>query len=464
MTTVGLAPAAMAGAIPTPPGAWPVLGHLGLIRRTPLEFLASASRLGDVVRLRLPGDVFLLNHPDHVQRLLHDNHANYRKSYFYARMKPLVGEGLITAEGADWKRKRRLAQPAFHRERIAGFAGIMAHHARAMLDRWDGCAACGAPVDVAADMMRLTLTVVGHALFGLDLLAEADEMGRALTTALRITNDRFYSLVVLPSVPTPSNLRFARAMRVLDGVVSEIIAARREAAPRQDLLGMLMEARDEGGEGGLADRELRDEVLTMVLAGHETTANALTWALVLLSDAPDVDDRLHQEAVSVLDGREPTVADLPRLEYTSRVNQEAMRLFPPAWVFGREAIGPDDFGAFHVPAGAAVSVCPWALHRDPRFWQDPERFDPDRFLPAAVAARPKYAYVPFAAGPRMCIGNAFATMEMQIVLAMIARRFRLELASGQPVEREASVTLRPRNGVRMNVIPRSAQTRHAGVA
>ena len=464
MTPAELAPVAMAGAIPTPPGAWPVLGHLGLIRRSPLEFLAAASRMGDVVRLRLPGDVFLLNHPDHVQRLLHDNHANYRKSYFYARMKPLVGEGLLTAEGADWKRKRRLAQPAFHRERIAGFAGIMVQHTRAMLDRWVGNAARGAPLDVAADMMRLTLTVVGHALFGIDLLAGADEVGRALTTALRITNDRFYSLLSLPSVPTPGNLRFARAMRVLDGVVSEIIAARRDAAPRQDLLGMLMETRDEGGGGGLTDRELRDEVLTMVLAGHETTANSLTWALALLSGAPDVDGRLHREAARVLDGRDPTVADLPRLEYAARVNQEAMRLFPPAWVFGREAIAPDVFGTFHLPAGAAVTVCPWALHRDPRFWEDPERFDPDRFLPAAVAARAKYAYVPFAAGPRMCIGNTFAMMEMQLVLAMIARRFRLALAPGHRVEREASVTLRPRNGVWMDVIPRSDRVRHGGVA
>lgn len=437
----------MAHVVPTPPGAWPVLGHLRFIRRRPLEFLASAAREGDVVRLRLPGDVFLLNHPDHVQRVLHDNHANYRKNYFYARMKPLVGEGLLTAEGADWKRKRRLAQPAFHRERIAGFAGIMAHHTRAMLDRWDGEAAQGAPMDVAADMMRLTLTVVGHALFGLDLLGEADEVGRALTAALRITNDRFYALLHLPSVPTPRNLRFARAMRVLDGVVSELIGARRHAGPRQDLLGMLMEARDEGGGGGLTDQELRDEVMTMVLAGHETTANALAWALVLLSGAPDVDRRLHEEAAGVLDGRAATATDLPRLEYTARVSQEAMRLYPPAWIFGREAIAPDAFGEFQVPAGAAVVVCPWALHRDPRFWEDPERFDPDRFLPAAVAARAKYAYVPFAAGPRMCIGNMFAAMEMQIALAMIADRYRLALAPGHSVEREASVTLRPRNGV-----------------
>ena len=443
--------------VPTTGGGWPLLGDLPAIRRDALGLLSRAARAGDIVRLRLGQDVYLLNHPDHVQRVLHDNHGNYRKNYFYARMKPLVGEGLLTSEGGAWRRRRRLAQPAFHRERLAAFAGIMAEHTAAMLDRWSVPAVRNEPLDVFAEMTRLTLTVVGHSLFGFDLLGQADEAGPAATEALRITNDRVFSLVYLPpSIPTPLNTRFARSLRVLDRVVNEVIAARRSEPKRPDLLGMLMEARDvETGEG-LSDQELRDEVMTMMLAGHETTANALSWAFHLLSGAPSVDRRLHLEAGSVLDGGVPTLDVLPRLETASRVSQEAMRLYPPAWIFGREAVADDVFGAIQIRAGTAVMVSPWLLHRDPRWWDDPDRFDPDRFRPEAAKGRPRYAYVPFAAGPRMCIGNAFALMEMQIVLAMVASRYRLALVPGRPVEVETSVTLRPRRGIWMTAHPREA--------
>ncbi|HYG66500.1 MAG TPA: cytochrome P450 [Anaeromyxobacteraceae bacterium] len=434
---------------------WPLLGDLAAIRRDPLAFFARVAREGDLVPLRLGRELLLLNHPDHVQRVLHDNAGNYRKSFLYRRIEPLVGKGLLTAEGADWKRKRRLAQPAFHRERLGSFVAIMAAHTGAMLERWDAAAARGAPVDVSAEMMRLTLGIVGHALFGQDLLGEADTAGRALTTALRITNDRFFSAVYLPPwVPTPTNLRFARAKRVLDALVERLVAARRGGAPREDLLGMLMAARDDESGEGLTDAELRDEVMTMVLAGHETTANALGWALHLLGGAPDVDARVHAQAAEVLGGRAAALADLPRLELVARVNQESMRLFPPAWVFGREAIEADRFGDLPVPAGQPVTICTWTLHRDPRFFGDPGRFDPDRFLPERSASRPRFAYVPFAAGPRMCIGHAFATMEMTVALAMIANRYRLEPVPGRPVEPEASVTLRPRSGIWMRLVPR----------
>ncbi len=442
--------------VPTRRGGLPGVGDVLTMRRNPLAFLERVAPLGDVVRLRFGRTLYLLNHPDHARRVLHENHANYRKSYFYGRMKPLVGEGLLTSEQGAWKRKRRLAQPAFHKERLAGFVAIMSRHTSAMLDRWAAAAERGAPLDVAADLMRLTLTVVGHALFGQDLLGGADRTGRALTTALRITNQRFFARVYLPpGIPTPGNLRFSGALRVLDAVVNEIIASRRAAAPRDDLLGMFMEARDADGGGGLTDAELRDEVMTMVLAGHETTANALTWAFHLLAGAPAVDDALHQESSRVLQGREAALQDLPRLELASRVHQEAMRLFPPAWIFGREAIAPDRFGPHAIPAGAPVSISPYLLHRDPRFWEAPERFDPDRFRPAEVARRHRYAYLPFAAGPRMCIGNSFAMMEMQIVLAMVASRYRLTPVSERPVEIEPSVTLRPRRGLWMRVVPRA---------
>jgi cytochrome P450 len=328
----------------------------------------------------------------------------------------------------------------------------MAEHTAAMIERWAGPAERGEPLDLAAEMTRLTLTVVGHALFGFDLLGEADEARRALTEALRITNDRFYSLLYLPpSVPTPRNVRFARAKRVLDRVVGEVISARCAGPARPDLLGMLMEARDADTGESPSDEEVRDEVMTMVLAGHETTANALSWAFRLLSLAPPVDRRLHEESARVLGGRDPAVDDLPRLELASRVHQEAMRLYPPAWAFGREAIGADAFGDVRIPAGAAVTISPWLLHRDPRWWEDPEGFDPDRFAPEASTARPRYAYVPFAAGPRMCIGNAFAMMEMQIVLAMVAARYRLDLVPWRMPEVDPRVTLRARSGIWVTV-------------
>jgi cytochrome P450 len=446
-----------AARVPTRREGLPVVGDVLEMRRDPLAYLALVAPLGDVVRLRFGRSVFLLNHPDHAQRVLHDNHANYRKSFFYARMKPLVGEGLLTSEAGDWKRKRRLAQPAFHKERLAGFVAIMSHHTSAMLERWAPAAARGEPLDVAAELMKLTLTIVGHALFGQDMLGGGDGTGRAVSTALRITNERFFSVVYLPPwVPTPKNLQFSAAMRVLDALVGEIIASRRSGPARDDLLGMLMEARDAEGGGGLTDAELRDEVMTMALAGHETTASALTWAFHLLAGAPEVDRALHEESTRVLEGRAPAVDDLPRLELASRVHQEAMRLFPPVWIFGREALGPDRFAPYSIPAGAAVSISPYLLHRDPRFWEAPERFDPDRFLPAEVARRHRYAYLPFAAGPRMCIGNAFAMMEMQIVLAGIAGRYRLEHVPERPVELEPSVTLRPRRGLWMTPIPRTS--------
>jgi cytochrome P450 len=299
--------------------------------------------------------------------------------------------------------------------------------------------------------------VVGHALFGFDLLGKAADVSRAFTEALRITNDRLYSFVYLPpSIPTPRNVRFSRAMRVLDGVVHEIIEARRAAPSQADMLGMFMEARDSESGEGLCDEELRDVVMTMVLAGHETTANALSWAFYLLSSAPEVAGRLYEESRAALGGGPATLNALPHLGFAAQVCQEAMRLYPPAWIFGREAIEEDVFGQFKIPANAALVVSPWLLHRDPRWWEDPEEFKPSRFTSEAVEARPKYSYVPFAAGPRMCIGNNFAMMEMQVVLGMVAARYRLELVPGRPVEVEPSVTLRPRSGIWMSVRPQAA--------
>jgi cytochrome P450 len=441
-------------AAPTSGESWPILGDLPAIRRDALGFLRRAAGRGDVVRLRLGPDVYLLNHPDHVQRVLQDNQGNYRKNFFYQRTRPLVGDGLLISEGATWRRHRRLIQPAFHREQLAGFTGLMARETSDMLDRWAQPAASGEPVDISAEMMRLTLAIVGRALFGADLLGAADDAGRALTVGLHITARRFWTLLYIPPwIPSPMNLRFNRARRVLDRVVNGIIAGHREGEARQDLLGMLMAARDADTGQGLTDAELRDELMTMVLAGHETSANALAWAFYLLGQSPEEDGRLHQEAAQTLGGRSATLEDLPRLPLAMRVQQEALRLYPPVWSFGREAIGPDVIGRHEIPAGAALTLVPWLLHRDPRFWKEPDRFDPDRFLPEPSAGRPRFAYFPFGGGPRMCIGYAFAGMEIQVALAMVAARYRLEPVASQ-VEPEAGVTLRPRGGLWMRIRPR----------
>ena len=372
--------------------------------------------------------------------------------------------GLLTSEGDFWKRQRRLSQPSFHRQRIAGFATAMARCTERMLSDWAALEPSGrAPtrsvgVDVHAEMMRLTMAIVGQTLFSTDLLGSAEAVGRALTTALEITNRRFQSLFLLPQrLPTRQNVKFGRAMETLNGVVNGLIAERRKggAEPSEDLLGMLMSARDEETGEGMNDRQLHDELMTLFLAGHETTANALAWTFYLLSRHPEIERRVHAECAAALQGRAPGAEDVPKLELTNRVVAEALRLYPPAWLFARKAIEADEIQGYRIPKGSTVFVCPYVTHRHPGFWENPEGFDPDRFLPAAVAARPRYAYFPFAGGPRQCIGNSFALMEATIILATTLQRYRLDLVPGQRVEPEPTVTLRPVDGVRVTLQPRA---------
>ncbi len=438
------------------PKGLPVLGSIPEVRSDPLAFFSRVAReYGDVVRLNLIEHVHLLNHPDHVKHVLQDNHLNYEKGFGYARMEPLVGKGLLTSNGDFWKRQRRLAQPAFHRQRIAGFSELMTRHTASMFERWKAHPQ-GQPIDAHEEMMRLTFGIVGDALFTMDLLGEAEVTGKALSTALKIIDDRFRQFFVTPkAIPTPENLRLYRAIDVLEKLVNGIIEQRR-AGPgqHQDLLSMFMEIQDADTGERMTDRQLRDEVMTMVLAGHETTANALAWTWLLLSQHPEVERKLHDEVSRVLEGRVPTIADLPRLEYTTRVINESMRLYPPAWFTSRMAMEEDVIGGFRIPAGSTVLLLPYLGHRDPRFWDNPEGFDPDRFSPEATAARPKLAYFPFSAGPRMCIGFSFATMEMQLVLAMVVQRYRLDLVPGTRVEPEPQVTLRPKHGIPVYLRPR----------
>ncbi len=426
-----------------------VTGVLSQLRSAKLKTLVDlVQTYGDVVRMPVVIDIYIVTHPDLVKYVMQDNHVNYTKGFNYRRMEPFLGRGLLTSEGEEHLRNRRLAQPAFHKQRIAGFAELMARHTERMLSGW----APGAKLDVHAEMMKLTLSVVGEALFSTDITQSADDVGRALSDVLTITNDRFESIFVPPKFfPTPQNLRFNRSMEVLDTLVNGLISARRNGSEQKhDLLAMLMEARTEDGKEGMSDRQLRDEVMTMVLAGHETTANALSWAFYLLSTHPEVERRLAAE-VAQLEGRAPTLADLPKLSYTKQVMEETMRLYPPAWAVGRRTIEDDEIGGFHIPKKTDVMLMPFATHRDPRFWENPEGFDPDRFLPENVAKRHKFAFFPFAAGPRMCIGSAFAMMEMQLVLAMVMQKFRVDLVPGQVVIPEPRVTLRPKDGLRVTL-------------
>ena len=424
-------------------------------RRDPLKFLRWAAReYGDVVRFDAwPFIVHVLHHPDHIKHVLQDNNRNYWKGNLMRRVKPLIGEGLFTSEGDFWRRQRRLAQPAFHHQRIEGFVTLMSTAGARMLDGWETAAAQGSPIDLMEQMSRVTLRVVGQALFGVDLIGEAAGVGRAMLSALQFVSEEAFSLFQSwLIVPTPRNLRFRRARAALDRVVFDIIDRRRSAGGGDDLLAMLMAARDEETGEGMSARQLRDEIMTLMLAGHETTAVTLAWACLLLAQHPEVGDSVRCEVAKVLGGRAPELADLPRLELTRRVIDETLRLYPPVAVISRETYAADEIDGYAIPAKSGVMLSPYVTHRHPAFWDDPERFDPERFTPEQVAARPRFAYFPFSGGPRLCIGNEFALMEAQILLAMIMQRYRVEVAPGHTVQHEIRVTLRPRQPMLM--VPR----------
>lgn len=447
-----------AAALPLPPGpprAFP-LGQLRALQRDPLGFLLSMAReYGDVVRIPVgPREVTLVCHPEGVRRVLVDNARIYTKqTRGFDTVRELLGQGLVTSEGELWLRQRRLAQPAFHRQRLAGFAHTMVRAAESLAETWASEGAGAHPVDVAGGMMALTLKVAGQTLFSTDVSSEAQELRRALTVALRFANARILKPFALPrSVPTPANLAATRAGALLDRVVRGIIERRRrEGGSGDDLLAMLMEAVDEETGEHMSDTQLRDEVLTLLLAGHETTANALSWTWVYLSLNPGVRRRLKEELVQVLGGRSPTVEDVPRLVYTRQVIDEVLRLCPPAWIFSRGPSEDDQLGGYRVRAGTFVLVSPWVTHRHPALWENPLGFDPDRFRPERVATLPRFAYFPFGGGPRQCIGNQFALMELTLVVATLAQRFRLDIIPGTPLAPEPTITLRPMGGLRMSM-------------
>jgi cytochrome P450 len=440
--------------LPSLRGHW-LLGNLPEYRRDPLGFVQRAALHGDLVRVKMgPRTVHLVASPELAHHVLVERQHNYGKQTMgFAMLRLVLGEGLLTSEGTFWKRQRRIANPEFTRERVASFEGIMLEETESLLQRWEPAASRGEPLDVSQEMMRLALRIVGRALLGAVIGPEVEEVDRALRALLGQAMDRITSVVRLPlGLPTPKNRQFREALSALDRVVYGFIEKRRRGeGDRTDLLWRLMNARDPETGETMDDRQLRDEVMTMFLAGHETTANALTWTWYLLSQNPAARKRLEEELESVLMGRPPRVEDLPRLPYALAVLKESMRLYPPAWMISRNAIEEDRLGGYRIPAGAILLVSPYVMHRHPALWERAESFEPERFLGEEASKLPRHAYFPFGAGPRQCIGKDFALQEAHLVLCRMAQSMRLDLLPGHPVVAQPMITLRPRHGMKMTV-------------
>jgi cytochrome P450 len=450
-----------------PPGPRrPLFGALISPGRDPLKlFTRFAREYGDVVYFTLGGErVFYINHPQFIRDVLVTHQKNFTKSRGLERAKKLLGEGLLTSEGAQHLRRRRLLQPAFHRDRIAGYASAMVDYADRARGRWED----GKPVDVAQEMMRLTLSIVGKTLFDSDVESKADEVGTAVTQVIEtfwFTLLPFSNLIDRLPVPV---LRRGRASRArLDALIYAMIAERRATGrDHGDLLSMLITTQDDENEqGSLTDLQVRDEAMTLLLAGHETTANALTWTWYLLSQSADVEARLHDEIDRVLEGRLPSMADIGRLPLVERVVTEALRLYPPAWIVGRRAIAEYAIGDYIVPPRGMIFMTPYVTHRDARFFPNPDRFDPDRWTPDFKASLPKFAYFPFGGGTRQCIGESFALMELVLIVATIAQQWQFRLVPNHPVVPQPLITLRAKHGIKMTPARRSGVRRpSAGAA
>ena len=427
------------------PAGDPWLGHLRAFRRDVLALMCDAAAAhGDVVRFRLgPLVAHLVNHPDHVAQVLQSRGRYDKQTRSTAALRAICDDSLLTTDDRAWDIRRRVIQPPFHRQRVGRLVDTMTACIAARLASWRP----GTPLDVASEMMRLTFVIAGTAILGADVRPESESVEDAIGFMLEQVFARWSRPAPVPRwIPTLENRRFQSALATVDRVVQRIIDEHRAGTDGQaDLLTMLMEARDPESGAGFTDRELRNEAITMLLAGHETTATALAWTFALLAAHPDAAARVRAEVDEVLGQRRPVADDLPRLAYTSRVIQEAMRLYPPIWAIERRAAGDDVIGGYGIPAGSSVIVSPYVLHRHPAFWPDPERFDPSRF----ESGRPSPAYMPFGAGPRYCVGSEFALVEARLVVAMVTQAGRLSLASGHVVAPQPSLTLRLRHGLPM---------------
>ena len=418
-----------------------------------LAMMREAARHGDAARVRMgPKTLHVFNHPDTAKYVLADNAANYAKGIGLVQAKRAIGDGLLTSDGELWRTQRALIRPAFQHKRIVAQADVVAKETMALVGRLR-LHTGGAPVEVGEQLTGLTLGVLGHTLLDSDL---ADVPG--IAHAFEAVQDQaMFELVTLSTVPSwvplPGQLRFRRARRRLEAIVHRLVTERSSRAPGEDVLSRLVDSANAEVDPEVGRRRIRDELVTLLLAGHETTASTLSWTLHLVARHPDVAARLHEEAVTVLGGRPPAYDDLRSLTYTMQVVQEAMRLYPPVWMLPRMALAEDEVGGYHIPKGADVVVCPYTMHRHPGLWDDPDRFDPERFSPEATQQRPRYAYIPFGGGPRFCVGSQLGTMEAVFVVAAISRELRLRGVPGHRAVPEPMLSLRVRGGLPMTVHP-----------
>jgi cytochrome P450 len=442
--------------LPFPPGP---KGHfiLGVMREfnnDMLGFIERCRDYGDVVRTRfLYVHAYFLYNPDDIEALLTTNAKIFRKaqslrSPFFAR---LVGNGLVTSEGEFWRRQRRLAQPAFHRQRISSYGDVMVEYATRQMKKWHA----GEVFDISREMNRLTLEIVVKTLFNADVSKDADHVGAVLSEVVRpFASQATLKWIADNRLPTPGHRRYFNLVSEIDRIVFRIIAERRASpADEGDLLSMLLQAQDDDGSQ-MTDSQLRDEVMTLFLAGHETTALALSWSWYLLATHPDAERKFHEELDQVLQGRAAKVEDMSRLTYTERIAKETMRLYPPAYAVGREALEETEIGGFRVPKGSQVFAFQWVTQRDERYFENPDSFDPDRWVPERSDNLPKYAYFPFGGGPRQCIGNYFAMMEIILLLATIGQRFKFVLEPDHKVGVLPVLSLRPKNGIKVTAVER----------
>jgi len=438
------------GCPPLPPGpkGHPILGVMPEFNRDTLGFITRCRDYGDVVRSRfLYVYAYFLYKPDDIETMLVTNARSFRKArslrspFFYR----LVGNGLVTSEGDFWRRQRRLAQPAFHRQRISSYGSVMVEYTNRAIAHWQP----GEQRDISRDMTRLTLEIVVKTLFNSDVSDDADHVGRTLSELVKpFASQATLKWILDNRLPTPAHRRYFKMVSEIDRIVFRIISERRASGSDEgDLLSMLLAAQDEDGSQ-MTDEQLRDEVMTSFLAGHETTALALSWSWYLLAKHPAIEAKFHNELAEVLGGRDPEVGDLQKLKYTEMIAKETMRLYPPAYAVGREAIEETEIGGYLVPKGSQLFAFQWATHRDERYFDNPESFAPERWTTEASEGLPRFAYFPFGGGPRQCIGNYFAMMEIVLLLATIGQRFRFSLPTDQEVEVLPVLSLRPKNGIR----------------
>jgi cytochrome P450 len=427
-------------------------------RRNPLGFLQKLTlNYGDFVAFRIMNrQMFFANHPDYIRDVLVTQNSNFGKGRALEKAKRILGSGLLTSEGEAHHRQRRLVLPAFHRQRIASYGSVMVEHAARMADDWQE----GMPVDISHEMTRLTLGIVAKTLFDADVGKEADEIGEAMTVMLEMFHLLMYPFAdVLEKLPLPMVRRYERMRSRLDSTIYRIINERRKnGVDRHDLLSMLLLAQDEDDGGKMTDAQVRDEAMTLFLAGHETTANALSWTFYLLSQNPVAEATLHAELDEIIGSRTPTTEDVARLQYTEKVVSESMRLFPPAWGMGRRSLVDQMVGPYRIPADSIVLLSPFVTQRDPRFFSEPDEFKPERWTAEWKSSLPQFSYFPFGGGPRRCIGEGFAWAEAILVLATLCQRWRVRLDQSKTVEPQALFTLRPRGGIRMRIERRQRPT------